>query len=187
MVRLILASSSPRRKELLQLLRVTFETIPPIGVKEELSTYFDPEELADLSFRKARNVYERYPDAVIIGADTVVVLENTVMGKPSSKDEAFEMLVRLSEKMHYVFTAVSVLERRWNFSFIERTAVKFRRIPLKLIGEYVQTGIPLDKAGAYGIQDYGALFTESINGDYYNVMGLPIGRLWQELHTRGVI
>ncbi|MDD4478889.1 MAG: Maf family protein, partial [Mesotoga sp.] len=74
-----------------------------------------------------------------------------------------------------------------NFSFIERTAVKFRKIPPALIGEYVQTGIPLDKAGAYGIQDYGALFTEIINGDYYNVMGLPIGRLWQELNTRGVI
>ncbi len=107
MVRLILASSSPRRKELLLLLRVAFETVPPVGVKEELSASFDPDELADLSFRKARNVYERHPDAVVIGADTVVVLENAVLGKPSSKDEAFEMLVRLSEKMHYVFTAVS--------------------------------------------------------------------------------
>jgi septum formation protein len=73
------------------------------------------------------------------------------------------------------------------FQFHRANRSQFRKIPPALIGEYVQTGIPLDKAGAYGIQDYGALFTESINGDYYNVMGLPIGRLWQELHTRGVI
>jgi len=187
MVRLILGSSSPRRRQLLQLLKIEFDTVPPIDIDETLPAVFSRESLVALSERKAEEVWLRNTEAIVLGADTVVVLNNTVLGKPNSKEEAIKMLLDLSGMTHHVYTAVSLTSRAWRVNFIEETAVSFRNIPEWLIREYVETGIPLDKAGAYGIQDYGAIFVERINGDYYNVMGLPVGRLWQELHFRGVI
>ncbi|MDD2333106.1 MAG: Maf family protein [Mesotoga sp.] len=187
MARLILGSSSPRRKELLQLIGVTFEVVPPEGIIERLSERFSEVELAELSYRKAENVYFRNPDAVIVGADTVVVLNGLVLGKPSSIEAAYEMLSALSGKTHSVYTSVSVVSEEDEFTFVEETAVTFREMPGKVLKEYSASGISLDKAGAYGIQDCGAIFVRSISGDFYNVMGLPIGRLWEELHSRGVI
>jgi len=187
LARLILGSSSPRRKELLELIGISFEVVPPEGVIENLSEKFSEAELSALSYRKAENVYLRQPDAVVVGADTVVVLDRLVLGKPSSVETAYEMLSALSGKTHSVYTSVSVVSEEDRFTFVEETAVTFREIPRKVLREYSASGISLDKAGAYGIQDYGALFVKSISGDFYNVMGLPIGRLWEELHSRGVI
>lgn len=184
---MILGSSSPRRKELLQLLGVTFEVVPPEGIVERLSERFSEVELSELSYRKAENVYCRNPYAVIVGADTVVVLDGLVLGKPSSVQAAYEMLTALSGNTHSVYTSVSVLSEENKFTFVEKTDVTFREMPKKVLKEYSASGISLDKAGAYGIQDYGATFVKRISGDFYNVMGLPIGRLWEELHSRGVI
>ncbi|AFK06295.1 MULTISPECIES: Maf family nucleotide pyrophosphatase [Mesotoga] len=187
MARLILGSSSPRRRELLHLLRVSFEVIPPKGVEENLSERFCEKELCELSHLKAKNVMLRNPFSTVIAADTVVVLDGLVLGKPSSVEEAYEMLLVLSGRTHSVFTSVSVMYEESEFSFVEKTDVTFREVPSEVLKEYAESGLSLDKAGAYGIQDYGALFVKSIAGDFYNVMGLPIGRLWHELHARGVI
>jgi septum formation protein len=186
LARLILGSSSPRRKELFRLLRIPFEIVPPEGVEENLSERYSEAELSELSHRKAQNVYLRRPDSIVVGADTVVVLDGFVLGKPSSVDEAFRMLSSLTGKTHSVYTSLSVVSEKIAFEFIEETEVTFREVPERVLREYAESGIALDKAGAYGIQDYGALFVKCITGDFYNVMGLPVGRLWQELHSRGV-
>lgn len=186
MARLILGSSSPRRKQLLKLLRIPFDCVPPSGVQESLGVVFKAEKLLELAWTKAENVWSKNEDAIVIGADTVVVLAGRILGKPSSKEVALEMLLELSGKVHNVYTGVSVISKEWVFQFVEKTTVTFRELSRGLLKEYVDTGIPLDKAGAYGIQDYGALFVEKINGDFYNVMGLPVGRLWYQLQIRGV-
>lgn len=188
-MRIILASQSPRRKELLERMGIrNFDTISP-DVDETVEEHISPEEMVrTLSLRKARAVARRLgdDDAVIIAADTVVALEGTVLGKPKDERDAFTMLSALSGQRHQVHTGFTVLRGEVCFTGHETTEVEFRELDFEEIEHYIATGEPMDKAGAYGIQGYGALLVSGIRGDYYNVMGLPVYRLGRVLSQLGV-
>lgn len=176
----VLASQSPRRKDLLQLLRVPF-TVCPADIDEAMDPSLPPQqEVARVSRCKAEAT-PRDPGDVVIAADTIVVLENKVLGKPADKADAIRMLRSLSGRDHQVMTGVTVLRHDKAITHTEITDVHFRPLTEGEILRYVETGEPMDKAGAYGIQGYAAPFVESIRGDYYNVMGLPVCCLWQML------
>ncbi|MDP6457030.1 MAG: Maf family protein [Candidatus Marinimicrobia bacterium] len=181
----ILASGSPRRKALLQKLDVPFEVIPS-SVQECHTNAADPAELVQqLALEKAREVAQHFPDRVVIGADTVVVLGDTVMGKPAHEAEAKEMLRALSGNRHTVFTGVAIVKksREEKYTFYEKTDVTFLPLTNEMIDYYIRSATPLDKAGAYGIQDWSACFVEKINGCYNNVVGFPISKFAQLLRT----
>ena len=185
---IILASKSPRRRELLEQMGVRdFRIITP-DIDEHMDRDLPPAELVrQISEEKARAVAAQVgPDAVVIAADTVVALDGVVLGKPADKEEAFRMLSLLSGNRHQVYTGLTVLRGEQVFSQWEETAVTFRPLTAEEIEAYIATGEPMDKAGAYGIQGYGALFIEGISGDYYNVMGLPVCRLGQILGQLGM-
>ena len=189
-MRLILASASPRRRELLEMLGVeNFEVIPAQG--EELShPELSPSELVhELSRAKASEVGAVVddPEALIIGADTVVSIDNAVLGKPKDPEDAHRMLRLLSDRTHEVFTGVTVLRGGEIYTVSERTAVRFRALTEGEIAAYVATGEPLDKAGAYGAQGKASLFVEGIEGDFFNVMGLPLCLLGKILGKLGVV
>ncbi len=182
---IILASQSPRRRELLSRMGLTFSVVTP-AVDEGL--YHDPDPAAlvrTLSRAKARAV-ARTPDDLVIAADTVVVLDGQVLGKPASPEEARTMLSALSGRTHLVCTGVTVCRGEQVLSEAETTLVTFRALSPAEIGHYAATGEPMDKAGAYGIQGYGALLVEGIRGDYFNVVGLPVCRLGRMLARFGV-
>ncbi len=177
----ILASQSPRRRELFGLFHLPF-TVRVADVDEAMNPEkgaFD--EVARVSKLKALAV-DRNDDDVVIAADTVVVCDGKILGKPHSPQEAENMLALLSGRDHQVMTGVTVLHGKDADTFTEVTQLHFRHLSRKEISAYVATGEPMDKAGSYGIQGGGALFVESMVGDYYNVMGLPVCRLWQCLH-----
>ena len=180
---IILASQSPRRKELLERMGIRTFTVMDSGVDEHEEELLPPEELVcRLSERKAEAVAQRAPaGAVVIAADTVVSLDGAILGKPADKLEAFRMLSTLSGVRHQVYTGVTVLRDGEKQIEHETTDVTFRELSEEEIERYLATGEPMDKAGAYGIQGYGALLVERIEGDYYNVMGLPVCRLGQML------
>lgn len=185
---IILASQSPRRRELLERMGLSgFRTISP-DIDEDLGGELAPSELVSrLSALKARAVGERAgADALIIAADTVVAVDGAVLGKPADELEAFKMLSTLSGGRHQVYTGVTVLRGSEQETCCEVTDVSFRELSEGEIEDYIRTGEPMDKAGAYGIQGYGALFIEGIRGDYYNVMGLPVCRLGGMLERLGV-
>ncbi len=187
MENIVLASTSPRRRELMNKFGIGFICASPENVEENI--FSDKElspQLEELSFLKAKSIQRKYPGNIIIGADTIVYYDGEVLGKPSNPEEAKVYLKRLSANKHYVYTGVSIIINKTRVSFTEITEVRFREIPDYAIKKYVDSGNPLDKAGSYGIQDYGALFVESIKGDFYNVMGLPLGRLWVELRKSGL-
>ena len=189
-MRLILASASPRRRELLEMLGVKkLEIIPPLG--EELPhPELSPAELVrKLSFAKASEVAAAVddPEAVVIGADTVVAIDDAVLGKPKDAGDAVRMLRLLSGRTHEVFTGVTVLRGGQATTASERTAVRFRALTEREIDAYVATGEPLDKAGAYGAQGKASLFVEGIEGDFFNVMGLPLCLLGKTLGKLGVV
>lgn len=190
-MKIILASQSPRRKELLERMGIReFDILSP-GVDEDISESLPPEELVErLSQRKAQAVAGRLRDrdagAVIIAADTVVALEGTVLGKPADERSAFTMLSALSGQRHQVHTGLTVIRGETRVTLHETTEVWFRELQPEEIDCYIATGEPMDKAGAYGIQGYGALLVEGIQGDYYNVMGLPVCRLGRVLAELGV-
>ena len=180
-MQLILASQSPRRRDLLQLLQVTF-TVRPADIDEAMDPTKPPEqEVARVSKLKAEAT-SREPGDVVIAADTIVVLEDRVLGKPADKAEAISMLRALSGRDHQVMTGITVLRGSNAITHTEITDVHFRPLTEEEIFRYVETGEPMDKAGSYGIQGYAAPFVEGIRGDYYNVMGLPVCRLQQMLH-----
>lgn len=185
---IILASGSPRRRELLEQIGVKNYRIVTPDVDERVEGRPAPAELVEvLSRRKARAVGERVGKAaLVIAADTVVALEDTILGKPHSREEAAAMLAALSGKEHQVYTGLTVLRGRESVTEHERTAVCFRELSEGEIADYVATGEPMDKAGAYGIQGVGALLITGIRGDYFNVMGLPVGRLGRVLRQFGV-
>ena len=179
MSRLILASSSPRRKDLLKQIGLDFEVIPST-VEETWEPGLSPAAVAQtLACRKAEDVARRISSGLVIGADTLVVLEGIVLGKPASRQEAVQTLKALSGKPHDVITALAVIavEKHRVMLDEERTRVYFREIPGDEIEAYVDTGEPMDKAGAYGIQGRGILFVDRIEGCYTNVVGLPIPKL----------
>jgi septum formation protein len=179
-MRFVLASQSPRRRDLMQLLRVPF-AVCPADIDEAMNESLPPQqEVARVSLRKAEATPREDTD-VVIAADTIVVLESKVLGKPADRAEAISMLQALSGRDHQVMTGLTVMRGDRAITHTEITDVHFRPLSQDEILGYVNTGEPMDKAGAYGIQGFAAPFVESIRGDYYNVMGLPLCRLWQFL------
>lgn len=183
----ILASGSPRRKMLLDMLGMEFTVVPAKG-EEVIPAGAGPEEtVLALSRQKAALVApEVQADDVIIAADTIVWHNSTILGKPKDEQEAARMLSSLSGNTHRVYTGVTVRQSEKILSVAEQTEVKFRKLTGKEIDAYIATGEPMDKAGAYGIQGVGCMFVEGIVGDFFNVMGLPVCRLGKMLKELGV-
>lgn len=174
----ILASGSPRRQELLQLVIDHFEVCVS-DVDETLPEGIAPRDAVEmLAQRKAQTVAELRPHALVIGADTVVAVEGRILGKPRDDEQAAEMLRMLSGRTHQVYTGVAVCEKNESNVFSCCTQVEFALLSEAEIDWYLSTGEPFDKAGGYGIQGYGARFVKGISGDYFNVMGLPVNRLY---------
>ena len=185
---IILASQSPRRRELLEQIGLTDFIIRPARGEELPHPELTPAQLVEeLSRQKAREVARTAaPGDIVIGADTVVAVGDRVLGKPRSPGQAREMLRALSGTTHTVYTGVTVLRDDLALTQHEATAVCFRPLTPDEIDAYVATGEPMDKAGAYGIQGLGALLVERLEGDYFNVMGLPLCRLGRMLSAAGV-
>lgn len=183
--KLILASASPRRASLMKLVGFDFE-VQHSPFREGGETYTIPEvHVLEVSQKKAEAVAENKDDGLVIGADTIVVLRDDILGKPADAADACDMLRRLSGKSHTVFTGFALVDRPSGrmVSEYEKTEVTFRQLSDTEIEQYVETGSPLDKAGAYGIQDESALFVTAIHGCYYNVMGFPISRFYVTLRS----
>lgn len=179
-MKIVLASGSPRRHELLRLITKDFE-IRVSDADETVPGNITAEKTAEyLSMVKAKAV-ERNTDEIIIGCDTVVVIDGKVLGKPSSEAECAEMLSLLSGRTHTVYTGVSLICNDRTRSFTAETKVEFYPLTQKDISDYIATGEPFDKAGGYGIQGKGALLVKGISGDYFNVVGLPVSALKREL------
>lgn len=181
---IFLASSSPRRRKLLKQLGIKFKSFS-VNLDEKINGGEKPVDMVmRLSVEKMNLARIKINSGIIITADTIVVLNNKIIGKPTNKKEAVKYLKLLSGKQHTVFTGFAVMNIPANKIIVdyEKTEVKFRKLKDDEITDYVQTGSPLDKAGAYGIQDdFGAVFVEKINGCYYNVVGLPLTKLYQAL------
>jgi septum formation protein len=188
---LYLASSSPRRAALIHLLGVQRIEIRPPSLEEIFDYTESPEAIVqDLALQKAQAtsslILKKDPPGVILGADTIVVLGEKILGKPLDEIEAARMLRSLSHNTHTVFTGVALIDvkSKRSHSFVEKTDVTFRQLTDDEIAAYIATGSPMDKAGAYGIQeDHGAVFVKKIVGDYYNVVGLPLCSLHQQLKS----
>jgi septum formation protein len=182
----VLASASPRRRQLLDLIGIAHE-VRPANIDETMRARENPRRHAErLAREKASAVAKRDPDLITIGADTIVVVNRKVLGKPRDADDAARMLALLSGREHVVTTAVAVSRGKKLRSAVEEVRVRFRRLREDEIEAYIATGEPMDKAGAYGIQGYGATIVERIEGDYFAVMGLPIVRLIGLLRDVGV-
>lgn len=179
---MILASQSPRRRELLSLITDDFRVIPAKG-EEILPEGISPEDAVILlSRQKATEIYAEYKNETIIASDTVVAIDGRILGKPTDEKDAADMLYALSGRKHSVFTGVCIIAPDGSENcFAEETEVEFWQLTQQEIEDYVASGEPMDKAGAYGIQGRGALLVKRINGDYYNVMGLPVGSLYRAL------
>ena len=183
-MKLILASASPRRKELLAKTGLAFDIIPAKG--EEVITKTIPAEVVmELSQQKAKEIAaQQEEDCIIIGADTIVAMGDTIMGKPKDEADAYRMLEMISDDCHQVYTGVTIIrtgEQAESITFAEKTDVYLYPISDADIKAYIKSGDPMDKAGAYGIQGDFAVHVKGLEGDYYNVVGLPIGRVYQEL------
>lgn len=186
MQKITLASASPRRRELLGRLLSEFSVLaddtPEIKIEGE-----DPKATVQrLAMEKAVHVAKKVTDGLVIGADTVVVSDHRVLGKPKDREEAGRMLAALSGRAHSVLTGIAVVDAKSGVAHgdVEETAVQFRCLCAEEIAAYIASGEPMDKAGAYGIQELGALFVEGIRGDYFNVVGLPLCRLGKLLKER---
>jgi len=185
-LRVILASQSPRRRELLNLVGIAHE-VRPADIDESYLAGERPREHAErLARGKAAVIAAREPDAVIIGSDTIVVVDGDVLGKPSGDLDAVRMLARLAGRSHTVITAVAVAWRGEIHSSVEEVGVTFHPLTRAEIDAYIATREPMDKAGAYGIQGYGATIVSRVDGDYFAVMGLPLQRLTRVLASLGI-
>lgn len=185
MTQLVLASSSPRRRQLLEMAGLRFAVLVS-DIDEQIQPNEPPAQIVQaLAFQKAKAVQRMNPDAYIIGADTIVVYNGQILGKPKTTEEAYEMLRTLSGKTHDVFTGVAIIAPHEETTFVERTEVTFWELTEDEITAYIETGEPMDKAGAYGIQGRGALLVQRIVGDYYAVMGLPLAKTVRELTKLG--
>lgn len=181
MSQLILASASPRREELLKHLNLDFEIITE-DIEETFNHNLDiKSQIENIAFNKANVVYQKHQDKIVIGADTVIIFEDEIIGKPHTKENAIKILERLSGKSHIVLTAVAIISKEKTSIFASETEVEFYDLSHQEIIDYVDTLEPLDKAGAYTIQGLSSIFIKKINGDYYSVMGLPIAKLYQVL------
>ncbi len=178
----ILASASPRRQELLKILFGEF-TVEPADIDETVRKSIDIEQYPEyLAVKKARHIAEKHsPEDMVIGCDTGVFIDNLMLGKPADKSQAKEMLSLLSGRTHKVITGCCIMQRGKTVSFSKVTEVEFYRLSDEEIREYISTGEPMDKAGAYGIQGKGSLLVKKISGDYFNVVGMPIAEIRQRL------
>lgn len=188
MAQIILASSSPRRRQLLKKLNIEF-LVEGSRIKEVVNKNDRPEQIVQkLASDKALDIAGKNRDSLVIGADTIVVFDDKILEKPGNREHAFKMLKQLSDNTHHVYTGVAIVKNdkagniKSKITFSECTEVTFGRLETYEIRSYIDSGGPMDKAGAYGIQDnWGAVFVKKIDGDYYNVMGLPLHHLYHEL------
>ena len=181
--KIILASKSPRRAEILKMIKVNFKVVPS-KIKEEINPKIEQNEIAiNISRTKAEIVSHKYPNDIIIGADTIVIFKDRIFGKPKDKNESKKMLKALSGNSHKVITGVTIVNEELGFlkTFSETTEVFVQKIPKKQIEFYVNNYNTLDKAGSYGIQEWFSVWIKKINGCYYNVMGLPVSKLHRYL------
>ena len=177
LARVVLASQSPLRRELLTLIGVAHSVVPA-DIDESVHANEEPVAHAErLARTKATVIAARDTDAVVIGSDTIVVVDGEILGKPADVQHATEMLRKLSGRTHTVVTAVAVATGDRVLSGVENVSVTFRALTERMIADYIDTGEPMDKAGSYGIQGFGATIVERIDGDFFAVMGLPLGRL----------
>ncbi len=193
-MRTILASASPRRKEILRQLTPEFEVIPSDG--EEIITKTEPSEIVvELASQKAENVIKKVGDSdeglLLIAADTIVAHQGKILGKPKDEEDAYRMLESLSGDMHQVYTGVCLIHRsagkEIRHTFFEKTDVEFYPMSGEEIRDYIATDDPMDKAGSYGIQTGCARYIRGISGDYDNVVGMPLGRLYHELKDMDIV
>jgi septum formation protein len=185
--RIILASNSPRRKQLLEQIDLSFDIIPS-KIYEDFSIDLDPKAFAQhYAKAKACDLAKNYPNALVIGADTIVVFDGQILGKPKDEEDSVRMLSMLSGQTHAVITGVSLQWENEQISetFCESTKVTFRPLSKSDILHYIKIYQPFDKAGSYGIQDWFSVCVEKINGDFYNVMGFPLSAFYQKF--RGII
>ncbi len=179
-----LASKSPRRKKMLDLMGVKFNVLD-IDVNERINISYSPvKNVKQIAKQKSEEALLRIKSGIVITADTIVVLEGKIIGKPKNKHDAKRILKLLSGKYHFVYTGFAIVNKNLGTKIIDysKTKVFFRKLEEKEINDYVKTGSPLDKAGAYGIQDdYGAVFVEKIEGCYYNVLGFPMSKIYKSL------
>ena len=186
-IKVILASGSPRRRQLLELIGIEHE-VSPANIPEQMRPRETPRRYTErLAREKASAVATRNPETLTIAADTIVVVNRKVLEKPLDDDDARRMLSMLSGREHTVITAVAVARGRKLRSAIEEVKVKFRRLRGDEIDAYIATGEPMDKAGAYGIQGFGATIVECVDGDYFAVMGLPLARVVTLMRDLGVL
>lgn len=175
---IILGSASPRRKELLEMIGYDF-LIDPSKADEDIKNYKNPTDFVrKASVKKAHVVSKNHPDDLIICADTIVVIDNEILGKPHSKEEARKMIEKISGRSHDVLTGVSIYYKNIKKTFSSRTKVYITPLSNEEINNYIETKEPYDKAGAYAIQGIFGKYIEKIQGDYYNVMGLPINKVY---------
>ncbi len=180
-IKYLLASQSPRRAELMKYITDEFEILPS-DCDETVPDGIEPEEIPELlAARKALSVSRLKKDRLVIGCDTVVIIDGVILGKPHTPDRAISMLKTLSGRAHTVVSGVCICYKGKTMSFSQKTLVSFYELFEEEIRDYVQSCKPLDKAGAYGIQDKGGLFVREISGDYYNIVGLPVARLKREI------
>jgi septum formation protein len=183
-MKIILASQSPRRKELLEKCNVSF-ICDPADIDETMDTGNDLNiEIQNLAYRKADAALQRHPDDLVIGSDTIVVLNGEVLGKPKDEADAFRMVKELQGKTHEVITGLCFLSRKRKYTDVSISKVTFAPMSDEEIKEYVSTGECMDKAGAYGIQGYGGKYITKIEGDYYTIMGLPLNLVYEELKNQ---
>ena len=181
--KIILASRSPRRAKILNMIKVTFK-VAPSKIKEQVNPKIKPNENAiNISKAKAEAISHKYPNDIIIGADTIVVFNEEIFGKPKNINESKKMLKALSGNSHKVITGVTIMNERLGIlkTFSEITEVFVQKIPTKKIDHYINNFNTLDKAGSYGIQEWFSVWIKKINGCYYNVMGLPVSKLYRYL------
>lgn len=184
---LILASQSPRRRELLTLIGIP-HTVAPADIDETVRPGEEPAPHAErLAREKAHTLAVRHPESVVVAADTIVVIDGEILGKPRDVADAEAMIARLAGRTHEVLTAIAVAHGGRTESAVERVSVTFRALTAEEIRDYVATGEPMDKAGAYGIQGYGATIVERVEGDYFSVMGLGLRRLTDLLGRLGYV
>ncbi|HYF79411.1 MAG TPA: Maf family protein [Symbiobacteriaceae bacterium] len=183
---IVLASASPRRQELLRQVGLTFRVVPS-QVDEQVSEPMQPGDLVKyLALAKAHDVAQREPGALVIGSDTIVVVDDRVLGKPQNRADAIDMLRSLSGRSHQVMTGIALVQGNRQLVDYEVTTVQFRPLNQGEIERYVDSGEPMDKAGAYGIQGRAAAMISAIAGDYFTVVGLPLSRTVQMLAQFGV-
>jgi septum formation protein len=186
MQRIILASKSPRRKKILEQVGLDFDVVVSDFDEAKLKFKTPQEMVENLSFEKAKLIAKKYPSAIVIGADTTVIFKNEIIGKPKSKEDAVRILKLLSGNTHEIVTGFTVIKGKKSITRHVISRVKFKKLTEAEIKAYVATGEPMDKAGGYGIQERGGLFIESIDGDYFNVVGLPIFAVAEALKEFGI-